>query len=68
MNLQPDYELYATDANLERRRHDLINTEPEREHSILDCWNPNCESCKQWREWAGQVKAVNIAIRNRQAK
>ncbi|HSS99940.1 MAG TPA: hypothetical protein VLK33_23055 [Terriglobales bacterium] len=67
MTLQPST-LYATDTNLERRRRALINSEPARDHEILDCWNPDCPSCQRWREWAKQIAEVNGEIKTRQSK
>lgn len=65
MTLQLSY-LFATNSALTRRMRDLINAEPARDHEILDCWNPECESCERWRQWAGQLREVNTEIKNRE--
>lgn len=67
MILYPSF-LMVPDDSLENARRRLLEREPFTLHSVADCWNPNCESCNQWKRWAREVTTLEQEITERSNK
>lgn len=64
MILRPNFERVPEQA-LEQTLTRLLALEPRGLHSVVDCWNPDCPGCKQWKAWAADVRAVSQLIEMR---
>jgi hypothetical protein len=64
MILVPNFERVPEEA-LDRTLSRKLAQEPHGLHSVVECWNPECSSCKTWRTWARELDNIYQEIEQR---
>lgn len=67
MILHPSF-LMVPDDSLENTRRRILDREPYALHGVSSCFNPDCSSCNQWKQWARDLASVNREIQERNNK